>query len=133
MSSTPGWFNQVISGRGVLTTGDTSRTAPTHSQTIFTPTSGGGDCERVVIVPQATLVASVVRLFIFDGTNYNLYFERALPVQTLSAGTAITVDVLDAIIYPDLFPIPVPAGSTVVATVNDTQTALLIHGQGVGG
>ena len=59
MSASINYASNPVSGSGVLTTGDTSRTAPTNTVTFFTPTNAssvneGGWCERIVIEPVAS-------------------------------------------------------------------------------
>lgn len=116
-------------GAALLTTGDTSRTAPTTVGTIFTATNGG-QVERITIIPVATTVASVVRIFRYDGTNYHLYTEVAISAQTLSGTNAVTTITLEAVTTPNLFPILVPSGWSLRATVNDTQVGIKVQAEG---
>lgn len=116
-------------GAELLTTGDTSRTAPTTVGTIFTATNGG-QVERITIIPVATTVASVVRIFRYDGTNYHLYTEVDISAQTLSGTSAVTTITLEAVTTPNLFPILVPTGWSLRATVNDTQVGIKVQAEG---
>jgi hypothetical protein len=120
----------VVAG-GVLTTGDTSRTAPTTTTTIFN-SSNGGQVERITITPVATTIASVVRIFRYDGTAYHLYTEVQIGAQTLVAGTAVVPQTLEAVDNPNLFPILIPVGWSLRATVNDTQTGIQVQAEGGG-
>lgn len=131
MSASINYASTPVVGGGVLTTGDTSRTAPTTTTTIFTSTNGG-QVERITITPVATTVSSVVRIFRYDGTNYHLYTEVQIAAQTLAAGTAVVPQTLEAVDNPNLFPIIIPAGWSLRATVNDTQTGIQVQAEGGG-
>lgn len=132
MSASQNFMSVLTVGAATLTTGDNSRTAPTVTGTIFAPASGGL-CERIVIEPLATTVASVVRIFRKDGSGgLHLYTEVALPQQTISAGGAVIPQTLQAVDFPQLFPITVPSGWSIVATVNDTQTGVKVQAEGGG-
>jgi hypothetical protein len=131
MSASQNFMSVLAAAAATLTTGDNSRTAPTVFGTIFNPASGGM-CERITITPLATTVASVVRFFKFDGTTNHLLFEVTLPAQTVTAGAAVTSQRLEAVDNPDIFPIIVPSGWTLRATVNDTQTGVKVQAEGGG-
>ena len=130
MSAIPGYTDKPTSGAGILTTADTSRTAPTNAVTGWTPsvTAGlGGLVERITIVPLATVTATVLRLFKHDGTVYSLLKEIQVPAQTINASTAVITTTLSAVDYPEMFPIVVPPGWTLRMTTNDVQTGIKFH------
>ena len=126
MSTTPNYASKPTVGAATLTTGDTSRSAPATAGTIFTPDATnalGAQVERITIEPLGTTTATVVRIFRHDGSAYHLYTEVQLQVQTAAGGTAIIPQTLEAVNYPNLFPILVPPNWTLKASVNDTQAA----------
>jgi hypothetical protein len=129
MATAINYASTATVGAALLTTGDTSRTAPTTVGTIFTATNGG-QVERITIIPVATTVASVVRIFRYDGTVYNLYAEIPISAQTLSGTSAVTTITLEAVTTPNLFPILVPTGWSLRATVNDTQVGIKVQAEG---
>ena len=129
MATTINYASTATVGAALLTTGDTSRTAPTTIGTIFSAASGG-QVERIVVTPVATTVTSVVRIFRYDGTTYNLYVEIPISAQTLSGSSAVTTITLEAVTTPSLFPILVPAGWSLRATVNDTQAGIKVQAEG---
>jgi len=131
MATTINYASTPVVGGGVLTTGDTSRTAPTTTTTIFTSTNGG-QVERITITPVATTVSSVIRIFRYDGTNYHLYTEVPVVAQTVTTGAAVVPQTLEAVDNPNLFPILIPAGWSLRATVNDAQTGIQIQAEGGG-
>lgn len=130
MAATPAYAATPTTGSGLLTTGDTSRTAPAATVTFFTPGASGGMCERIEIMPVATMTATVLRLWYHDGANYRLFFELQMAAFTAAAGTAIAPVVLSAVDYPQLFPRICPTGSTLRASINDTQTGVVVIGEG---
>lgn len=129
MATAINYASTATVGAALLTTGDTSRTAPTTTGTIFTATSGG-QVERIVIIPVGNTVTSVVRIFRYDGTVYNLYAEIPISAQTLSGTSAVTTITLEAVTTPNLFPILVPTGWSLRATVNDTQVGIKVQAEG---
>lgn len=85
MSTQPQYANTPHVGVGLVTTGDTSRTAPTNFATVFTAGANGSRIERINMTGIGATVASMVRLFLVPGT----------PGATISgitfAGTTATV------------------------------------------
>jgi hypothetical protein len=131
MSVNANYASTPISGVAALTTGDTSRTAPVGGgSAIFSPGATGGMCERVVIMPTATTITSVVRLFKYDGTTAHLYMEVPVVTQTVTPSAAVTATALTAVAFPEYFPIALPANWSLRATVNDAQTGIQVHAEG---
>lgn len=136
MSSGPFYTGQPLAKTARLTTGDNSRTAPITVSTIFDPAaigSGAGAVQRIEIMPLATTVASVVRIWRHDLAGYHLLFEIPLPAATLTAGNAAPAIEQSAWNYPTRYPIMVSVGDTIAASVNDTQTGLDVTAQGGAG
>lgn len=131
MSAIANFAGTPTVGAAVLTTGDTSRSAPTAGgETIFAPGANGGLCERISFVPLATTVDSVLRVFRYDGADAHLYAEFPLSAQTVTGGAVVQSLVLSAVTNPELFPITVPETWTLTATVNDTQTGVKAQAEG---
>ncbi|GIL41414.1 hypothetical protein [Roseiterribacter gracilis] len=130
MATSPNYAATPTVGAAMLTTGDTSRTAPSNVGTIFTPGSLGGSVERIVIQPVATTTASTVRIFRYDGSAYHLYAEVALPALTATGSAPVPNQTLEAVDTPNLMPIAIPANWSLRATVNDTQTGVQIQAEG---
>ncbi len=131
MSTNPNFASTPMVTGGVLTTGDASLTAPAVSVPVFAPTGGAaGMCERITVAKLATTTSSVLRIFRHNGTTFYLYCELQIAALTLAANTANPNVTLQAVDYPDLFPIAVPAGWTLKATISTTQTGLAVQGEG---
>lgn len=138
MSAGPYYTGTPLAKTALLTTGDNSRTAPTQAQTIFDPAafgSGAGAVQRLTVTPVATLVASLIRIFLHDGTTFHLLFEIPIAAQTVSAGSAVSVVEQSAALvsYMNRYPIMIPTGWTLKASVNDTQTGVNVTAQGGAG
>ncbi|MES2729914.1 MAG: hypothetical protein V4621_07470 [Pseudomonadota bacterium] len=131
MAIAPQYASTPVVTAGILTTGDASLTAPAVSVPIFAPAGGvAGMCERITIAKLATTTSSVIRIFRHNGTTFYLYAEIQIPALTLAANTANPNVTLQAVDYPDLFPIAVPATWTLKATISTTQTGIAIQGEG---
>jgi len=131
MSASPNYASTPTVGAALLTTADTSRTAPTSGgSAVFSPGASGGLCERVVIMPLATVTATVLRLFRYDGTTAHLYAEVTMPALIVAAGTKVPGTVLSAVSNPELFPIAIPANWSLRATINDVQTGIKVQAEG---
>lgn len=88
MAATPSFAATPKVGAGLLTTADTSLTAPSTVTTILTGGSSGSKVDEIIIQGVATTVASVVNLFIHDGTTHHL-FDQVLISAVTSSTTAI--------------------------------------------
>ena len=75
-----------------VATQDTSLTAPTSFGTLITGVAAGTRVAEIVVKVAAGFAASVVRVFLFDGTNYFLFDEIAL-TAVASSNTAASARV----------------------------------------
>lgn len=131
MASTPNYASTPTVGAAILTTANGgSRAAPTNGQTIFTPGANGGQVERIVIQPVATTVAGTLQIYRVIGGSYFLYAEAQLQVQTASAAAAVPQQTLEAVDNPNLFPIAMPAASTLYAVLSVAQTGVAVQAEG---
>jgi hypothetical protein len=127
MSASINYASTPKVGAATLTTGDASRTAPTVAPTVLTPGGSGSQVERITATPLATTTATTLRIFRHDGTTHHLYTEIQIPAQTITGPVAVIPITLEAVNYPNLFPILVPAGWTLRASLNDTQTGIKVQ------
>lgn len=107
----------------VVNIGDASRASPKSPITIMSAGALGSRIERIDLVAAGPTVASVVRLFLFDGTYYHEYVEVGVPAYAPASGVAAWNYTLEAVTYPNLMPLLLKAGWSLVATINDTQLA----------
>ena len=73
-----------------VATADSSYTSPTNVGTLITGASTGTRIAEVVVKCAATSSAAIVRLFLFDGTNYWLFDEIIVAAATGSSTVAQT-------------------------------------------
>ena len=124
MAGVPNYANTPNNGGAVVVSvGDTSRTAPVSAVTVLTAGSNGSRIERLSMTAVGSTVASVLRLFMYDGSSYHLYYEVPVPSYTASAGAAAWNVTLEAVDTPNIFPVTLKNGWSLRATVNDTQIA----------
>lgn len=117
-------------GSALLTTADTSLTAPSTVGTVFTAGSSGSRIDYIEVQGVANTVASLVNIFIFDGTNYFLYTQ--IPVQAITSST--TAPAFTATISSNtnsnILPINLPTGHSIRATTSITQTGVRVTALG---
>jgi hypothetical protein len=117
-------------GSALLTTADTSLTAPTTVGTVFTAGSSGSRIDYIDIQGVATTVAGLINLFIFDGTNYFLW--QQIPVQAITSSTtapAFTA-VLSSNSNANVMPLSIPTGFSLRATTSTAQTGIRVIAYG---
>lgn len=117
-------------GSALLTTADTSLTAPTTVGTVFTAGSSGSRIDYIEVQGVATTVAGLVNLFIYDGTNYILW--QQIPVQAITSST--TVPAFGANLSSNgnanVMPLTIPTGYSLRATVTTAQTGVRVTAYG---
>lgn len=83
MASEPAFAVTPRIGAVALGSADTSYTAPTNVVTVLTGASTGTRIAEVVVQMTATVSsATMVRLFLHDGSSYFLFDEVAIPIAT---------------------------------------------------
>lgn len=117
-------------GSALLTTADTSLTAPSTVGTVFTAGSSGSRIDYIEIQGVATTTACIVNLFIFDGTNYFLYIQVPVIAVTSSTTAPAFTATLSSNGNANLLPINLPTGYSLRAAVSVTQTGIRVTAQG---
>ena len=126
MSTSAQYASTPKIGSALLTTADTSLTAPTTVGTVFTAGASGSRIDYIDIQGVATTVASLVNIFIFDGTNYFLYTQ--IPVQAVTSSTTAPAfqTMISSNTNANILPINLPTGYSVRATTSITQTGVRV-------
>lgn len=117
-------------GSANLTTADTSLTAPTTVGTILTAGSSGTRIDYIDIQAVATTTASIINLFIFDGTNYILWTQVPVIAITSSTTAPAFQATLSSNVNANLMPLILPTGYSLRAAVTVTQTGVRVTAQG---
>ncbi len=74
--------------RGVLSAANTNRDGSGTVVTLLTAVAAGTEIKRVVVTATGTTTAGMVRLFLYDGTNYTAIREIPIGAVTPSASLA---------------------------------------------
>jgi len=113
-------------GSALLTTADTSLTAPTTVGTVLTAGASGTRIDYIDIQGVATTVAGLINLFIFDGTTYFLWTQ--VPVIAItSSTTAVAFQApLSSNGNSNIMPLTLPTGYSLRATASIAQTGVRV-------
>jgi hypothetical protein len=130
MSTSAQYASTPKIGSALLTTADTSLTAPSTVGTVFTAGASGSRIDYIDVQGVATTVASLVNIFIYDGTNYFLYTQ--IPVQAITSSTTAVAfqAVISSNTNANILPINLPTGYSLRATTSITQTGVRVTALG---
>lgn len=120
MATTPNFASTVRASGVVISTADTSRTAPTNVGTVFTAGSSGSRVDEVNISATGTTTVGVVRLFIYDGTTY--YLLQEILVSAITPSTTLAVFSYN-VTFNNLM---LPSGFSLRATTNNAESFSVI-------
>ena len=117
-------------GSALLTTADTSLTAPTTVGTVVTAGASGTRIDYIEIQGVATTVAGIINLFLFDGTNYILWNQ--VPVIAVTSGTTAVAfqALLSSNSNANIMPLTLPTGWSLRATTTTAQTGIRVTAYG---
>ena len=130
MATSAQYASTPVVGSATLTTADTSLTAPTTVGTVLTAGASGTRIDYIEIQGVATTVASLVNLFIYDGTNYILWYQ--VPVVAITSSTTAPAfnAVLSSNVNANVMPLTLPTGYSLRATTSVTQTGVRVIAYG---
>ena len=120
---------QISWGAALLQTANTAKDGTGTVVTLFTAGADGGRVERIRCKAAGTNVATVLRIFINNGganstpANNILYAEKTIAATTLSEVAALLTNELPDTTDTTAFPIVLPAGYTITATIGTTVAA----------
>lgn len=119
-----------VVGSAVLTTADTSLTAPTTVSTILTAGSSGTRIDYIEVQGVATTTAGLANIFIFDGANYILWTQIPILAITSSTTAPAFSATLSSNGNPNIMPLTIPTGYSIRATVSVAQTGVRVTAYG---
>ena len=130
MSNSAQYASTPKFGSATLTTADTSLTAPTTVGTVVTAGASGTRIDYIDIQAVATTVASLINLFIHDGTNYILW--QQVPVQVVTSSTTVPAFAayLSSNSNSNIMPLTLPTGYSLRAATSITQTGVRVTAYG---
>jgi hypothetical protein len=113
-------------GSALLTTADTSLTAPSTVGTVLTAGASGTRIDYIDIQGVATSVAGIINLFIYDGTTYFLWTQVPV-IAVTSSTTAVAFQVpLSSNGNSNIMPLTLPTGHSLRATTTTAQTGVRV-------
>lgn len=130
MSTSAQYASTPKFGSAVLTTADTSLTAPSTVGTIVSAGASGTRIDYIEVMGVDTTVAGLINLFVYDGTNYILW--QQIPVQAITSAT--TTPAFAAAISSNgnanVMPLTLPTGYSLRATTTVAQTGVRVTAYG---
>jgi hypothetical protein len=117
-------------GSAVLTTADTSLTAPTTVGTILSAGASGTRIDYIDVQGVATTVAGIVNLFVFDGTSYILWNQVPVSAITSSTTSPAFSATLSSNTNANIMPLNLPTGYSLRATTTTAQTGIRVTAYG---
>jgi hypothetical protein len=130
MSTTAQYASTPVFGAVLLTTADTSLTAPTTVGTVLTAGSSGTRIDFIEVMGVATTVSGIVNLFIYDGTTYHLWQQiPIIPVTVSTTATSFT-STISTNNTPNNLPMIIPTGYSLRATTTIAQTGVKVIAYG---
>ena len=121
-----------ISFSALLQTANIAKDGTGATQLIFSAGVDGARVERIRIKPVGTNVATVVRIFINNGSdpasaaNNVLYAEKTIAANTLSEAAESVLNELPTITDTTAFPLVLPPSYRLYATIGTTVAAGII-------
>lgn len=117
-------------GAALLTTADTSLTAPTTVGTVLTAGASGSRIDYIEVMGVATTVAGLINLFIYDGTTYHLWQQiPVIAVTTSTTGASFTANI-SSNGNANIMPLTLPTGYSLRATTTVAQTGVKVIAYG---
>ena len=117
-------------GSALLTTADTSLTAPSTVGTVLAAGASGTRIDYIDIQGVATTIAGIINLFIYDGTTYFLWTQ--VPVQAITSSTTVPSFLvnLSSNGNANFMPLTIPTGYSLRATTTTAQTGVRVTALG---
>jgi hypothetical protein len=130
MSSSAQYASTPKVGSALLTTADTSLTAPTTVGTVLSAGASGTRIDYIEVQGVATTVAGLINLFIYDGSTYILW--QQMPVLAITSSTTVPAwfSILSSNSNANIMPLTIPTGYSLRATTSIAQTGVRVIAYG---
>jgi hypothetical protein len=130
MASSPNFVGTLRYGRGALSAANTNLDGTgSNIVTVFTAGSNGSRIESITVRNTATVAAGMVRLFINDGTNNDLWREIPIVANAPSGTVASQQYVIDCTDNSPENYLALPSGHSLrAATHNAENFRVLVQG-----
>jgi hypothetical protein len=87
MAASPAYTAIPRTERAILSTANTNRDGTGTTVNLFTAGTNGSRVERITICATGTTTSGMIRFYIFDGTNTDLW--REIPVTAISPNSTV--------------------------------------------
>jgi len=126
MATTAQYASAPKIGAALLTTADTSLTAPSTVATVVTAGSSGTRIDYIEVQGVATTVSGLVNLFIHDGTTHHLWAQ--VPILPITSSTTVPAYLATISSNGDanIMPLVLPSGYSLRATTSVAQTGIKV-------
>ena len=122
-------LGQISYNSTTLTTANTAKDGTGTTQLIFTAGADGGRVERIRVRALGTNVATVLRVFINNGSdpavaaNNVLYAEKTIAATTLSEVAELALNELPTTTDPTAFPLVLPPNYRIYVCIGTAVAA----------
>lgn len=124
MASAPVYAVTPVIWSGLVpATNDISWTSPSHVTTLGSASTLGTKVDEIDVIPAGTVVAGLVNLFAYDGTNYHLLPNGSVQINAYSA-SATAPPPTTTVTYDNLV---LPSGWSLVCTTTVAGNESLIN------
>ena len=130
MSTSAQYASTPKVGSALLTTADTSLTAPSTVGTLITAGSSGTRIDYINIQGVATTSSGIINLFIYDGTTYFLWNQVPVVAVTSSTTAVAYQATLSSNSYANIMPLTLPTGHSLRVTTSVSQTGIRVTAYG---
>lgn len=130
MSTSAQYASTPNIGSALLTTADTSLTAPTTVGTILTAGASGSRIDYINLQGVATTTTGIINLFVYDGSTYALWAQ--VPVVAITSSTTANAwqATLSSNSNANKMPLVLPTGYSLRATTSVAQTGIRVMALG---
>lgn len=118
-----------ISGKANLTAANTNYASPTAAVQVLAGQTNGARITRVQAVPGATVTATDVQLYAYDGVNYRHIKSVAMASQTINAGNTVAITPVD-FGFSDSNPLILGAAEQLMMAISVAQTSVMARVEG---
>ena len=124
MSTTPQYASTPRFAAATISTANTNRDGTGTIGTVFTAGASGSRIDRITIKATSTTTAGMVRLYVYDGSNYHLFREIAVSAIVPSGTTATFSSAMSSNNAQDIghLPLILPTGHSLRASTHNGES-----------
>lgn len=124
MANTPQYASTPVIGAATVNVADTNLFTPTTFGTVVTAGANGTRIDYVTITSIYASTAGLVNLFIYDGANYDLWYQIPIVAVTASTTAPGFIVSMSSNSMANIMPLTLPSGYSLRASVTTNQVAI---------